>query len=152
MLYILFSLGNDRYALDSSYVVEIVPRVELWQVPKAPAHVAGMLRYRGQLVPVLDLCWLMHGQSCPARLSTRILLVRYPGEPGLSHILGLMVERVTDTLTAHEVTFTPTGMTTEEAPYLGDIATDAHGMIHRIRIEALLPVPMRVTLLSQPGE
>jgi chemotaxis-related protein WspB len=152
MLYILFSIGNDRYALDSSYVVEIVPRVELWQVPKAPAHVAGVLRYRGQLVPVLDLCWFMHGQPCPARLSTRIVLVRYPGEPGLSHILGLMVERVTDTLTAHEVTFTSTGMTTEEAPYLGDIATDAHGMIHRIRVEALLPAPLRVALLSQPGE
>jgi chemotaxis-related protein WspB len=94
----------------------------------------------------------MHGQPCPVRLNTRILLVRYPGEPGRSQILGLMVERVTDTLTSHEVTFAPTGMTTEAAPYLGDIATDAHGMIHRIRIEALLPAPMRVALLSQPGE
>jgi chemotaxis-related protein WspB len=63
-----------------------------------------------------------------------------------------MVERVTDTLTSHEVTFVPTGMTTEEAPYLGDIATDADGMIHRIRVEALLPAPMRIALLSQPVE
>ena len=93
----------------------------------------------------------MHGRPCPARLSTRIVLVHYPGEHGLSHILGLMVERVTHTLTADEVTFAPTGMTTEDAPYLGDIATDAHGMIHRLRVEALLPAPMRVALLSQPG-
>ena len=35
MLYIMFAIGSDRYALDSSHVVEIVPRVELWQVPKA---------------------------------------------------------------------------------------------------------------------
>jgi chemotaxis-related protein WspB len=152
MMYILFSIGNERYALDSSHVVEIVPRVELWQIPKTPAYVAGVFRYRGRLVPVLDLCWLMHSQPCPARLSTRILLVHSPGENGLSHILGLMVERVTDTLTSHEVTFTPIGMMTEDAPYLGDIATDAHGMIHRIRIEALLPAPLRVALLSQPGE
>ena len=34
MLYIMFAIGSDRYALDSSHVVEIVPRVELWQVPK----------------------------------------------------------------------------------------------------------------------
>ena len=79
------------------------------------------------------------------------MLVHSPDENGLSHILGLMVERVTDTLTADEVTFAPTGMTTEDAPYLGDIATDAHGMIHRLRVEALLPTPMRVALLSQPG-
>jgi len=78
-MYILFSIGNDRYALDTSHVVEVVPRVELWQIPKAPAYVAGVLRYRGQLVSVLDLCQLMHGQPCPVRLSTRILLVHYPG-------------------------------------------------------------------------
>ena len=152
MLYIMFAIGNDRYALDSSHVAEIVPRVELWQVPKAPSYVAGVFRYRGRLVPVLDLCWLMHGQPCPARLSTRIVLVHSPDENGLSHILGLMVERVTDTLTSRDVTFAPAGITADEAPYLGEVATDEHGMIHRLRVEALLPAPMRVALQSQPGE
>lgn len=47
MIHLLFSIGNDRYALESSQVVEVVPRVELWQVPKAPAYVAGVFRYRG---------------------------------------------------------------------------------------------------------
>ncbi len=28
MMYILFSIGNDRYALDTSHIVEVVPRVE----------------------------------------------------------------------------------------------------------------------------
>ena len=37
-MYILFSIGHDRYALDTSHVVEVVPRVELWQIPK------GLLR------------------------------------------------------------------------------------------------------------
>jgi chemotaxis-related protein WspB len=152
MMYILFSIGNDRYALDSSHVVEVVPRVELWQVPRAPAYVAGLFRYRGQLVPVLDLCQLMQGQACPVRLSTRILLVYYPDNDGSSHILGLMVERVTDTLTSHDVTFAPSGITADDAPYLGDVATDEHGMIHRLRVESLVPEPMRVALLSQPGE
>jgi chemotaxis-related protein WspB len=152
MMYILFSIGNDRYALDTSHIVEVVPRVELWHIPKAPAYVAGVLRYRGQLVSVLDLCQLMHGQPCPVRLSTRILLVHYPGEDGTSHILGLMVERVTDTLTSHDVTFAPSGITADDAPYLGEVATDEHGMIHRLRVECLLPAPMRVALLSQPGE
>lgn len=151
MMYVLFSIGKDRYALDTSHIVEVVPRVELWQIPKAPRYVAGLFRYRGRLVPVLDLCQLMQGQPCPVRLSTRILLVHYPGEDGLSQILGLMVERVTDTLTSHEVTFAPAGITAEDAPYLQDIATDAHGMIHRLRVEALLPAPVRVALLLQAG-
>jgi chemotaxis-related protein WspB len=152
MMYILFSIGQDRYALDSSHVAEVVPRVELWQVPRAPTYVAGVFRYRGQLVPVLDLCQLMHGQPCPVRLSTRILLVHYPGPDGTSPSLGLMVERVTDTLTSDDVTFAPSGISADDAPYLGDVATDEHGMIHRLRVESLLPEPMRVALLSQPGE
>jgi chemotaxis-related protein WspB len=152
MMYILFSVGNDRYALDTSHIVEVVPRVELWQVPRAAAYVAGVFRYRGQLVPVLDLCQLIQGQPCPVRLSTRILLVHCPGNDGTPHILGLMVERVTDTLTSHDVTFAPAGITADDAPYLGDVATDEHGMIHRLRAEALLPAPLRAALLSQPGE
>src|SRR5439155_15788730 len=84
MMYILFSIGSDRYALDSSHVVEIVPRVELWQVPKAPSYVAGVFRYRGRLVPVLDLCWLMHGELCPSGFTTRIVLVLCPCVQGLS--------------------------------------------------------------------
>lgn len=152
MMYILFSIGNDRYALDTSHVVEVVPRVELWQIPKAPAYVAGVFRYRGQLVPVLDLCQLMLGHPCPVRLSTRILLVHHPDNDGTAHILGLMVERVTDTRTSHDVTFAPSGITADDAPYLGDVAMDEHGIIHCLRVESLLPAPMRVALLSQPGE
>jgi chemotaxis-related protein WspB len=152
MMYILFSIGHDRYALDTSHVVEVVPRVELWQIPKAPAYVAGVFRYRGQLVPLLDLRQLMLGQPCPVRLSTRILLVHHPDNDGTSHILGLMVERVTDTRTSHDVTFAPSGITADDAPYLGDVATDEHGIIHCLRVESLLPAPMRVALLSQPGE
>lgn len=152
MIYLLFSIGQDRYALESSQVVEVVPRVELWPLPKAPAHITGVFRYRGQLVPVLDLCQLMHGQACPARLSTRILLVYYPSNDGTPHILGLMVERVTDTLTPDEATFVATGMHTTNAPYLGDTALDEHGMIHRIQVEYLLPPPARTALLEELGD
>jgi hypothetical protein len=60
------------------------------------------------------------------------------------------VERVTDTLTSHDVTFAPSGISADDAPYFGDVAVDEHGMIHRLRVESLLPAPVRVTLLSQP--
>jgi chemotaxis signal transduction protein len=40
MLYILFSLGNDRYALDSRHVAEVVPRVECLPLLKVPPYVS----------------------------------------------------------------------------------------------------------------
>jgi hypothetical protein len=56
-----------------------------------------------------------------------------------------------DTLAAEHVTFASTGLSTAETPYLGDIATDEHGMIHRLRLESLLPAPVRVRLLTESG-
>ena len=151
MIYLLFSIGQDRYAVASSDVVEVVPRVELWRVPKAPDYVAGVFRYRGRLVPVIDLCQFMQNEPCPDRLSTRILLTHCSGDDGAACIIGLMVERVTDTLTEEEVAFVKTGIRTDDAPYLGEIATDEQGMIHRLHVEALLPAPMR-TALAKLGD
>jgi len=148
MVFLLFSIGNNRYALESRQVVEVVPMVELWQVPKAPAYVAGMFAYRGKLVPVLDLCQLMHGQPCPARLSTRIILANYLCDNSTWRILGLMAEHVTDTITREPTDFAPFSLAVEDAPYLGEILTDEHGMIQRVRMEPLLSASARATLFA----
>ena len=148
MIYLLFSIGHDRYALESSQVVEVVPRVELWPMPKTPDYVAGLFRYRGKLVPVLDLSQLMQGQPCPERLSTRILLVNWSDANGASRIIGLIVERVTDTLAEEDTSFATTGIHSDAAPYLGDTTTDGQGMIHRLRVDALLPASMGTALME----
>ena len=40
MLFLLFQLGNDRYVLEASRVVEVVPLLALKQLPQAPEGVA----------------------------------------------------------------------------------------------------------------
>ena len=59
MLLLTFTAGANRYAIDVARVVELVPRVELRAIPHAPAFLAGLLGYRGKVVPVIDLgcCW-----------------------------------------------------------------------------------------------
>ena len=57
-------------------VIELVPRVELRAIPHAPAFLAGLLGYRGEVVPVIDLGLLLGSSPCPDRLSTRIILVK----------------------------------------------------------------------------
>ena len=42
MLFLLFQLGKERYALPASRVVEVVPLLELKQLPQAPKGVAGI--------------------------------------------------------------------------------------------------------------
>ena len=65
----------------SARVVELVPRVELRPVPHAPAFLAGLLGYRGKVVPVIDLGVLLELAPCRGSLSTRIILVNdAPGD------------------------------------------------------------------------
>jgi chemotaxis-related protein WspB len=150
MLWLVFAVGHDRYALEGRQVVEVVPLVTLRQIPKTPDYVAGVFNYRGRLVPVLDLCQLLQGRPCLARLSTRIILVHYQRHQSPRHILGLMAERVTDTPSTDRTL--PSGINVAEAPYLGNMATDEYGMLQYVHLEHLLPASVHASLFPDVGE
>ena len=147
MLFLLFQIGEARYALDTAAVLEIVPGVTLRRVMGAPAGVAGLLDYHGAPVPVLDLSAMATGQSAPTRFSTRLILVRTPLLPvddaGRSHVIGLLAERATSLLQRQPSDFTRTGLNVPDAPYLGPVTADGEGFIHRVRVENLLTGPVR---------
>ena len=65
MLFLVFQLGPDRYALDAKRVAEVLPLVDIKSIPHAPNGIAGVFNYRGTPVPVIDLAQLTLGQ--PAR-------------------------------------------------------------------------------------
>ncbi len=75
MLLLTFTVAGEPYALDVASVVELVPRVPLRAVPHAPAYLVGLLEYRGEVVPVIDLGLLLASTPSGERLSTRIILV-----------------------------------------------------------------------------
>lgn len=148
MLLLLFTLGNHRYGLEARQVIEVVPMAELKAIPRAPAYVAGVLNYRGAPVPVLDLTQM--NQSYPSRvcMSTRIILVSYPTVGATARILGLMAERVTETTKKDLTEFMPTGVNTPDAPYLGPVTNDDHGMLQLMDIDRLVPAEVRALLFS----
>ena len=134
MLYLLFSLGAQRYAVPATRVVEVLPLVEVRPIPQSPPGVAGLFNYRGQLVPLIDLCELVVGLPAIPWLSTRILLVRsHEGQ-----LFGLIVERATRTREYESSLFVPSGIVSVAAPYLGPVATDSEGMLQCIDLDALL--------------
>jgi chemotaxis-related protein WspB len=75
MLLLTLKVGNNRYAIDVARVIELVPRVELTAIPHAPSFLAGLLGYRGKIIPVIDLGLLFNSVRCRNCLSTRIILV-----------------------------------------------------------------------------
>lgn len=152
-LYLTFTLGKDPYALAAEDVVEVVPRVELKQLPGSPPYVAGLMNYRGAVVPVIDLCQLMQGRPCGTQLSTRVVVVHYWDKDAReARILGLMAEQLTETVKKTESAFKPPGISFDEAPYLAGVSNDSRGMLQRVRVEHLLPTTVRAALFRQEGD
>jgi chemotaxis-related protein WspB len=170
MLFLIFELGHDRYALPASPIVEVLPVVRIKRVPHAPAGVVGVFDYHGAPVPVIDLSELTLGRPSAPRLSTRLIVVSYPDRrggqdrfeghgqgqgrrqnqgDGESHLLGLIAERATDTMRRDPADFVASGITTGRAPYLGHVTTSSHGVVQRIDVDTLLPDDVRESLFEQ---
>jgi chemotaxis-related protein WspB len=147
MLMLLFYVGPDRYALTCSQVVEVIPLVELRKLYHAPEYMAGLFNYRGSIVPVLDLSHLIQGSSSRHCLSTRIILVNYQQPNQNSRLVGLMAERVTDTVDVLESQFKDGGIHLENAAYLGQIIMDPEGTIQQLRLDSLLSKQAQAFLL-----
>jgi chemotaxis-related protein WspB len=130
MLVLTFRVAEVPYAVAVRWVIEVVPRVTLREIPHAPDYLAGLLRYRGGVVPVIDLGLLMGGASCRDRLDTRIILVDggVHGGNGLGY-LGLIAERVDDVRSVDDSKRAVAGLEITEAPYLGPVYESDNGLI-----------------------
>lgn len=134
-LHLLFSLGTDRYALPASAVREVMPLQRLKQVPEAPAWVAGLLSYRGQIIPVLDLCQRVLGRAARRSINTRIVLLQYSP----ANALGLILEQASQVARLPMQAQQPMGLNAGGA-YLGSVQAQGSGdIIQRISIAGLLP-------------
>ena len=150
MLFLLFELGQDRFVLDALQVAEILPLVDIKQIPQAPPAVAGIFNYHGAPVPVIDVSQLTLGRPAGRRVSTRIVVVHYPDAEGVTRLLGLIAERATQTVRHDEADFTASGVSSEGAPYLGPVATDERGLLQWLDVRTLLPLQVRNALFQQP--
>jgi chemotaxis-related protein WspB len=171
MLFLLFQLGSDRYALPANEVVEVLPLVALKHVPHAPRGIVGLLNYRGEPVPVFDLSLLALGRPVAHRVSTRLLITRWAPEKSKTcsgetrsfgklgqadsrsstRLLGLAVERATETVEKDAKDFQRAGFVSADAPYLGPVAQDARGFIQRVELNALLDQNLRAALFNGPA-
>jgi purine-binding chemotaxis protein CheW len=52
---VTFTLGSERYALETRHVREIVRLTEITPLPLAPSPFVGIVNLRGEIVPLVDL-------------------------------------------------------------------------------------------------
>jgi chemotaxis-related protein WspB len=152
-LFLVFHIGNERYALKATEVAEVLPRLPLKPIAHAPVWVAGIFAHRGAMVPVIDLSALTFGTPAQARTSTRLVLVNYQPDALIpARWLGLILEQATDTLRCDPAEFQPYGLDNREAPYLGPVREDEHGLMQWIGVADLLTADVQALLFAAGEE
>jgi chemotaxis signal transduction protein len=86
MKYLMTRIDGKDYCIDSTNVLEVVPLVHLQQLDKRFS-----IQYRGETIPVFDLCLLLRNRPHQKKFSTRIILLKLQNQ-----ICGLICEGVTD--------------------------------------------------------
>ena len=136
MLALFFELGEEVFAIPARFVVEVVPKVDVHRLAKAPPWLTGMFAYRGAVLPVVDLCRRVFDTEHKSRLSSRIVVVdREQGDP--SGRYGILVEGVKDVrpLAAAGVS----SVELADAPFVRGTVLDAGTLVQLLDIDKLLP-------------
>jgi purine-binding chemotaxis protein CheW len=93
---VVFSLGEEEYALPIAQVHEIIRYTEPRSVASASAWVRGVINLRGKIVPVYDLGARL-GQVAESGKESNIVIVEAAGS-----VAGVVVDDVDQVLTVDE--------------------------------------------------
>lgn len=144
MLIIPFSLSGSRYAIEAAKVVEILPQVQLRNIPGVPAYVAGMFVCRGTVVPVIDLCRLIYKRPCSRHIGTRMILTAKR-----DRTLGMLCEEVVETIRVSRESLCPVPLDTENARYLGKLIRVRDELIQLVETEDILDTSVEKLIFGQ---
>ena len=91
-----FTIGGQQYGIDTRNIIEVLPFIPSQELPQQPEEIRGLIRYRGKLLPVLDLCQLILDRPCESRLGTRTVVVKliHESNEDSSHLFAITAEEV----------------------------------------------------------
>ncbi|MDY7787987.1 chemotaxis protein CheW [Burkholderia ubonensis] len=162
MLFLLFELDGERYALEATRIVEVLALAPVKSIPGAPPWIAGAIDRHGKPVPVIDVAQLALGRAARRLRSTRLVVVRYhtpdaqpdaPPDAGSAagRMLGLIVEHATQTCRIDPARFADSGIATPHARWLGPVAGDASGFVQWVDVRRMIDDDARA-LLFPPAQ
>lgn len=92
--FLTFSLGGLKFAVNALNVREIFYLPELTPVEEMPDYIAGIMNFRGKIIPIMDLNLRFNRSKAPYSLTDRVItLTTGEGKP-----IGIIVNEVDDFL------------------------------------------------------
>jgi chemotaxis-related protein WspB len=128
--YVLFPLGEKRFALPAESVTELARPDELQTFPHRTALMAGVLVRRGRIVPVCDVAQVLVGPSAPPR---RFYLIANCRLGSRDELMAVPVTGECELASAARVPLT--GM---EAPHVSGLLAVGDKMVEIVALEKLI--------------
>lgn len=133
--FLVFSLGEEEYAIDILKVQEIRGYENVTRIANAPDFIKGVTNLRGVIVPIVDLRIKFHLDKVEYGGQTVVIVVNV-GE----RVVGIVVDGVSDvmTLTPEQIKPAPEFGVTLSSDYLSGLGSLEDRMLVLVDIEKLL--------------
>jgi purine-binding chemotaxis protein CheW len=134
--YLTFRLGAEEYAIDIQRVREVVKSPPVTEVPRAPAHVLGVVTVRGEVVAVFDPRRRLALPGAPPPDGQGRIVIVDAGEGGC----GLLVDAVSSVvrLPRGAIEPCPQGISGGAGDCLAGIGRDGDRLFTVLDLDALL--------------
>lgn len=102
--YVVFKLNQEEFGIDIMNVKEIIPYEKSTQIPNSPDFIEGVINYRGNVIPIINLCKRFKLDFQEITGDTRIIVINL-GEKEI----GFVVDEASQTLRleANQIDLTP---------------------------------------------
>lgn len=97
MQVVVFKLGDEQFAVETSKVQGINDTMKITEVPKAPAYIRGLINLRGNIISLLDINLLLNISKSTEDSQNNIIILKMEEEQ-----VGITVDEVEEVLDIEE--------------------------------------------------
>ncbi len=146
--YLVFSLGEEEYAIDILKVQEILGYENVTRIANAPEFIKGVTNLRGVIVPIVDLRIKFNLDKIDYDGQTVVIVVNVS-----ERIVGIVVDGVSDvmTLTPDQIKPAPELGMSLSSDFLSGLGSLENRMLVLVDIDKLL-TSKEMALVDQVGD
>ena len=102
---VVFRCGNEDYAIPVEHVVSIEKLEQVNPIPHLPNYFLGLMKIRGELVPIVDFEQILYGRSASSDEQVRVIVLQTE-----EMFIGLLVLEAKEILDIAEVDLKQIGL------------------------------------------
>jgi purine-binding chemotaxis protein CheW len=93
---VVFNIGDEQFAVETSNVQSINDLMKITKVPKAPSYIKGLINLRGNIISILDINLLL-GMTVGDDKNDNIIILKLQDE-----LVGITVDNVDEVMEFNE--------------------------------------------------